>query len=292
MCLLPLVFVSVKFPDEIAYQEMEESMADLTGKSVILTGASEGIGRALALELARRGARQVLAARNSERLASVCAECAALGGSTVPAATDVSDREACRALVSRAIEEFGRLDVLINNAGVTMWTKFEEVTELDIFATLMRVNYLGAVYLTKFALPHLKETQGRLVVVSSVAGMTGVPTRTGYSASKHAVIGFFDSLRIELAGTGVSVTNVAPDFVRSEIHRRAMTGSGEALGRSPLANTKIMSAETCARIVADATEKRRRLVITSARGRIGRWVRLVAPGLIDKIAARAIASAS
>jgi short-subunit dehydrogenase len=126
------------------------------------------------------------------------------------------------------------------------------------------------------------------VAVSSLAGLTGVPTRTGYAASKHAVFGFFDSLRIELAGTGVTVTLVAPDFVVSEIHRRAAGPDGKPLGESPMQESRIMTAERCAEHIVDAMQRRQRLRILSLRGRVGRFVRLIAPGLIDAIAARAV----
>jgi len=171
---------------------------------------------------------------------------------------------------------------------MSMWTRLDEVQDLSIFETLMKVNYLGCVYLTYFALPDLKKSRGQIVVVGSLAGLTGVPTRTGYSASKHALMGFFDSLRIELAGTGVDVTVVAPDFVVSEIHKRSLGKDGRPLERSPMQEAKIMSTEECADMILRAMSRRERLVIGSRRGRLGRWVRLVAPGLIDRIARRAI----
>ena len=127
--------------------------------------------------------------------------------------TDVTDRDACRRLVEAAVERFGGIDVLVNNAGGTMWTRLDEIEDVSIFERLMRLNYLGSVYPTYYALPHLKRARGRLVAVASMAGLIGVPTRTGYSAAKHAVIGFFDSLRVEVADAGVSVTLVCPDFV-------------------------------------------------------------------------------
>jgi short-subunit dehydrogenase len=138
------------------------------------------------------------------------------------------------------------------------------------------------------ALPHLKQSRGLLVAVASLAGLTGVPERSGYAASKHAMIGFFDSLRIELAGSGVDVTVVAPDFVVSEIHKRAIGPDGEPLGESPMMQSKIMTAEECARRIADAVQKRQRQLLMSARGKWGRWLKLLAPSLIDRIAARAI----
>jgi short-subunit dehydrogenase len=153
----------------------------------------------------------------------------------------------------------------------------------------MRVNYLGTAWLTHAALPALKASRGRLVAVASVAGLTGVPERTAYAASKHAVVGFMDSLRIELAGTGVSVTVIAPDFVLSKAHERAVGADGRPLGASPLRKDRIMTAEACAQLIRAAVLRRDRLLVTSLRGRIGRWVALFAPALIDRIAARAIA---
>jgi short-subunit dehydrogenase len=150
------------------------------------------------------------------------------------------------------------------------------------------VNYLAPVRLTALALPHLKQSKGLLVAVASLAGLTGVPERSGYAASKHALIGFFDSLRIELAGSGVEVSVVAPDFVISEIHKRAIGPNGEPLGESPMVKSKIMTAEECAARIAKAIDRRERQVLMSVRGKLGRWLKLVAPGVIDRIAAKAI----
>jgi short-subunit dehydrogenase len=141
---------------------------------------------------------------------------------------------------------------------------------------------------TYYALPWLKRSRGRIVVVSSLVGLAGVPARTAYAASKHALFGFFDSLRIELADTGVGVTMVAPDFVLSEIHRRALDGEGRPLGKSPLKEEKIMTAETCARMMVRAIERRDRMLITSLRGRILHRLRPWIPGLADRVAAAAI----
>ena len=260
----------------------------LAGSSILVTGASQGIGKAVCLRLAARHVRLTLAARDAEALEQVAAACRQRGGDALVAPADVSQPTDCERLVGQAITTWGRLDGLINNAGIDMIARFDEVTDIHLFERLMRVNYLGYVYPTWYALPELKRTRGRLVAVSSLAGMTGVPTRTGYAASKHAVIGFFDSLRIELAGSGVSVTVVAPDFVLSEIHRRAAGPDGRPLGQSPMQESKIMTADQCAAEIVKATEKRQRLRILSLRGRLGRYVRLVTPGLIDAIAARAV----
>lgn len=256
---------------------------------VVLTGASEGIGAALAVAFAREGARLVLAARSTERLEAAAGPCRALGAEVLCVPTDVGDHAANVALVEATLARFGRLDVLVANAGITMWSRFDALTDLGVLERVMRVNYLGAAWLTAAALPALRASGGRIVAVASVAGITGVPERTGYAASKHAMVGFFDSLRIELEGSGVSVTVIAPDFVRSQIHARAIGADGAPLGASPMQADRIMGAEECARIIVRATARRERLVITSLRGRLGRWVRLFAPGLIDRVAARAIA---
>lgn len=264
-------------------------MAAFSDNVVILTGASEGIGRALALAIAPQRPLLVVAARSMERLESLAEECRELGATVLPVATDVTDESQCAALIARTIETFDRIDTLVVNAGATMWTRLDALEDTAVLRKVMEVNYFGAVYCTRAALPHLQKTAGRLVAVASVAGLTGVPERTGYSASKHAMVGFFDSLRIELAGSGVTVTVIAPDFVVSEIHRRAMGADGRPLGETPMQEDRIMTAERCAELIIDAMARRKRLLITSRRGKLGRWFKLLAPGLIDRIAAKAIA---
>jgi NAD(P)-dependent dehydrogenase (short-subunit alcohol dehydrogenase family) len=263
-------------------------MPSFAGRVVVVTGASSGIGKALCVELAGERPRLVLAARDEARLEEVAGLCAGRGAETLVAPTDVTSEEACRRLVARTVERFGGLDVLVNNAGIGLIARVDELADLSAYERLMRVNYLGCVYPTVHALPELKRSKGRIAVVSSLTGLTGVPTRAGYSATKHAVFGFFDSLRIELKGTGVTVTMIAPDYVVTEIHRRAIGPDGRPLGRTPLDESRIMTAEDCARIILRGLAQRRRLVIPSWRGRVGRYVRLIAPGLIDAVAERAV----
>src|SRR5579863_10723471 len=263
-------------------------MGTFAGKTVLITGASEGIGRALALELAPEGPNLLLSARNAARLEDTARECRARGAAAETCAGDVSRSADCSACVARAVERFGGLDVLVNNAGITMWARFDAVTDFSVFERLLAVNYLGAVYLTAAALPHLKRSRGLIVAVASIAGITGVPERTGYAASKHAMVGFFESLRIELRGSGVDVTIVAPDFVKSELHKGALGADGRPLRVSPMDEPRIMTSEQCARLIVRAMGRRQRLLITSRRGRLGRWARLVAPAAVDRIAARAI----
>jgi len=263
-------------------------MSEFRGKVVVVTGASEGIGRAICLALAPQGARLVLAARNGARLEELKKEVEALGGGALCVPTDVTEEAACKALIARAGEAYGQIDALVNNAGGTMWTTLEDITDLSIFDRLIRLNYLGSVYCTYYALPWLKKTRGRIVGVSSVAGITGVPTRTAYAASKHAMFGFFDSLRIEVAEQGISVTMAAPDYVVSEIHRRALGSDGKPLGVSPIHEAKVMKSDECARLIVEAMTRRERLLLTSSRGRLGRWLKLLAPQVMDNLAAKAI----
>jgi short-subunit dehydrogenase len=263
-------------------------MDGFTGRTVLITGASEGIGRSLALELAATGAQLALNARNATRLEETGTACAARGAEVLTLAGDVSRQSDCEQLVARTLARFQGLDVLVNNAGITMWSRFDAIGDLGVFGRVLAVNYLGAVYTTAAALPALKAARGLIVAVASVAGLTGVPERTAYAASKHAMVGFFESLRIELAGSGVDVTIVAPDFVVSELHRRALGPDGTPLGASPMQESRIMTSEECARLIVAAMRRRQRLLVTSARGRLARWARLLAPVLVDRLAARAI----
>ena len=254
----------------------------------IITGASSGIGWELALQLADQGARIVLAARHADKLAALAEACRARGGQALAVPTDVTQPEACQALVSQAAAAYGKIDMLVNNAGITMWARVDEITDLSIFEKIIQVNYLGSLYCTFYALPQLRQSRGRIVAISSLTGKAGVPTRSGYAASKHAMVGFFDSLRIELDGSGVSVTMVYPGFVATGVQARAFGPDGSLLGRNPLQLDKVMSTEECARLTLRAAAGRRWEEIMTLRGKLGQWLKLVAPGLVDRIARKAI----
>ncbi|GAC1451182.1 MAG: SDR family oxidoreductase [Steroidobacteraceae bacterium] len=263
-------------------------MNNFANRTVLITGASEGIGRALALELADQGARLALNARSAARLGETARDCAGRGAEVVAVAGDVARLPDCQRLIEATLARFGGLDVVVNNAGITMWSRFDALQDLSVFGRLLAVNYLGAVYVTAAALPHLRRSRGLLVAVASIAGLTGVPERTGYAASKHAMIGFFESLRIELLGSGVDVSIIAPDFVVSQIHRRAIGPDGKPLGATPMQESRIMSAQRCAQLMVRAMQRRRRFTILSPRGRLVRWARLIVPRAVDRIAPRAI----
>ncbi len=266
------------------------NFADMRKKTFVITGASSGIGEALAQAFAARGEQLVLASRQASELERVAEACRRAGGEALVVPTDVTDPEACRRLVLAAVARFGGIDVLINNAGVAMWARFAEVTDLTLFERIMKVNYLGSVYLTHFALPHLLARRGLIVAVSSLTGKTGVPTRTGYAASKHAMQGFFDSLRVELLGTGVDVLVASPGFVRTGIRERTLGPDGKPRERSPRAegDATTMSLETCTAILVRAIDRRERDVVMTTLAKVGMWVKLVAPGLVDRMALRAV----
>ena len=260
------------------------------GKSVLITGASEGIGRALALALAREGACLCLVARNETRLVELAQELRSTGTKVATVVADVTVPADATRMVRETVAALGGLDILVLNAGGSMWAEFETLQDPDAAARqLMELNFFSCVRITQAALPHLKRSRGLIVPVASVAGFTGVPTRTLYAASKHAVVGFFESLRVELMGTGVDISLVAPDFVVTELHQRALGSDGQPIGHGSLDPRKVMTAEACAELMLRAMSSRKRLLITSARGRWGRWLKMVAPGLVDRIAKRAVA---
>lgn len=257
-------------------------------KTIVLTGASTGIGRELALKLASQGENLVLAARNSTALQQVADACNQQGGCAIAVPTDVASPDACQQLIAAAIEKFGQIDVLVNNAGISAIATFDRITDLSIFERVMRINYLGAVYCSHYALPYLKASQGLLVAISSLCGKTGVPTRSAYVASKHAMQGFFDTLRIELRGMGVDVLVVSPGYVTTDIRQRALGSDGAPLGTSPRDESQpTLSAAACAEQILQAMERRQRELVMTAKGKALPLMKLLAPGMVDWLAARA-----
>lgn len=259
---------------------------------VVLTGASDGMGAEMARQMAAsEGAALalVLAARNKEMLEQVAARCSALGAQVLVVPTDVSDQVQCEALIATAVARYGRIDVLINNAGKSAQALFEEVDNLTWYEDLMRINFWGAVWCTHAALPHLKASKGSIVAVSSLAGLVGVPGRTAYGATKFAMTGFFESLRAELKASGVSVTTAYPGVVATKIRYRGFNARGHQAGKSGLKEEGAMSVEECARLIIRAMNGRKREIVMTAKGKVGRFLKLIAPGLIEKMALNALA---
>jgi short-subunit dehydrogenase len=258
---------------------------------VAITGASDGIGAELARQWARRerGLALVLAARDADKLRAVAAQCEADGARTLVQRCDVSQQADCVALIDAAVAAFGRLDVLVNNAGMSAHARLQDTPDLAWTEALMRVNHWGGVWCTHAALPHLLRSKGRIVAVSSLAGLVGVPCRTAYCATKFAMTGFFEALRVELAPQGVGVTIAYPGVVATEIRRRGFDAAGRPAGVSGLDEGNAMSVEACAKGILDGVERGKRDIIMEPKGRVGRWLKLLAPGLIDRMALAALA---
>ena len=249
----------------------------------IITGASSGIGEELALQLADHGAWLTLAARTAEKLQKVAEECIQRGGRAVAIPTDVSDQSQCKKLIDSAIEEYGRIDTLINNASIAAAASFYEYQDLAVFEKSVQINFMGSVFCTFYALPYLKETRGRLVGVSSMAGKCPTAKASGYNSSKAAVTGFYNSLRQELVGSGVTVTGIYPGFINTGITGRAITASGDKTGKQMAQEANGMPVETCVRLIIKAVEKRKREAIIPAWCKILPWMNLIAPRTFEKI---------
>jgi len=257
-------------------------------KVVIITGASSGIGKALAEKYAAEGWNLVLAARRNERLQELKEKIAQAEVLTVK--TDVTVEGDCKNLVEKAVERFGKIDVLINNAGISMRALFNN-TEMEVLHRLMNVNYWGTVNCTKYAMPHLLKQKGSLVGVISVGGYIGLPGRAGYSASKFAVRGFLETLRIENLKTGLHVLVAAPGFTASEIRKSALTANGDKQGETPRNENKMMSAEACAVHIFRAVEKRKRqLILTFLEGKFTVFLSKIMPRFLDRMNYKMFAS--
>ena len=258
---------------------------------IVITGASDGIGAEMARQWAARGRADialVLAARSADKLEAVAAACRASGAQVLALRCDVGVQADCIALINAAVKAFGRIDTLVNNAGMSAHANFEDVTDLSWYETLMRINHWGSVWCTHAALPHLKASRGRIVAVASLAGLVGVPGRTAYSGTKFAMTGFFESLRVELLPAGVSVTIAYPGVVATGIRYRGFNAQGQAAGKSGLDERGAMSVEECARLIVDGTQARRRDIVMSAKGKLGRWLKLIAPAMVDRMALKAL----
>jgi len=256
---------------------------DFKSKVVIITGASSGIGKACAEEFAKRGAHLVLAARQYVTLCEITAELEKkYGVKAIAVQADVSKEEDCEQLIKQAVTTFGGIDVLINNAGLSMRALFNDV-DLSVLKNLMDVNFWGTVYCTKHALSEILKTKGSIIGVSSIAGYRGLPGRTGYSASKFAMNGFMESLRTELLKTGVHVMVACPGFTTSNIRVAALSEDGKSHGETSMDEGKMMTAEEVAVIMADGIVKRKRTLVITGQGKLTVWLNKLLPSLADKL---------
>jgi len=253
----------------------------MNGKVVIITGASSGIGRALAVEYAKIGASLALAARRIELLNELKKELP--DSKILLIQTDVTSEEACKELINKTMQHYGRIDVLINNAGLSMRALFDDI-ELRSFKRVMDVNFYGTVYCTKYALPYLIDSKGSLVGIISVAGHVALPARSAYSASKFAVRGFLDTIRLENLHTGLHVLVAAPGFTATEIRTSALRADGTIQGETPRKEEKMMSAGDCAILVIRAIAHRKRsVVLTFAEGKLPVFFAKFFPMLLDRL---------
>lgn len=249
-------------------------------KVVIVTGASSGIGRAIAREFARNGSKVVLAARSHDKLLSLDREIREEGFEAFPCVTDVTSEEECRRLIEATVERYGTIHILVNNAGISMRALFEDV-QISVLKRLMDVNFWGTVHCTKYALPYIVGNKGSIVGVSSVAGFHGLPGRTGYSASKFAMHGFLETIRIEYLREKLHVMIIAPGFTTSEIRRNALKADGSQQGNSPREEGKMMSPEHVARWVLKGIRKKKRTKIMTWIGRLTALFQRILPGFVD-----------
>lgn len=261
----------------------------LNDKVVIITGASSGIGRSLATEFAKRGANLVLGSRQFVTLCEITQQLEQQYGiKAVAVQCDVTVEEDCEHLVKQALATFGKIDVLINNAGISMRALFND-TDVQVLRSVMDVNFWGTVYCTKHALPEILNSKGSIVGVSSIAGYKGLPGRTGYSASKFAVNGFLDALRVENLKTGIHILTACPGFTASNIRNTALDKAGNQQGESTLHEEKMMTSDEVAKIIAEGVENRSRTLIMTFQGKLTVWLNKFFPKLLDKLVYNTIA---
>ncbi|MFN2395633.1 MAG: SDR family oxidoreductase [Bacteroidales bacterium] len=257
-------------------------MDKLKDKVVIITGASSGIGKALAIEAMKRDMQVVLAARRKELLEELAVKHSWNPEKYLLVGTDVSIEEDCKRLTDNTIARFGRIDILINNAGISMRALFADL-DLDVIKKIMDVNFWGTVYCTKYALPWLLKSKGSVTGVSSIAGIRGLPARTGYSASKFAMQGFLEALRTENLKTGLHVMVALPGFTSSNIRKTALANDGSMQGESPRKEAEMMSAEEVAKHILKGIAKRKRTLVLTAQGKLTVFLNKMVPGLTDKL---------
>jgi short-subunit dehydrogenase len=252
-------------------------------KVVVITGGTDGIGRALVESLLEQGASVATCSRNHDKLYQLQIQYPQYPLHTLTC--DVSKPEECQRFIDSTLQTFGKIDILINNAGVSMRASFSD-TDIRVMQTLMDTNFWGAVYCTKRALPSLLAEKGIIVGISSIAGYRGLPGRSGYSASKHALQGWLEALRTELLETGTHVMWVCPGFTSSNIRKTALNQSGEAQGESPLEENKLMTSQECAEHILEAIQRRKRTLVMTFDGKRAVWLNRLLPGLADKLVHR------
>lgn len=250
-------------------------------KVVIITGASSGIGLACAKSFFEAGAKVVLAARSEEILMEIIKGLDCTGKSCLAVKTDVTVQEDCKQMVEQTLKKFGKIDILVNNAGISMRALFQDV-RMDVLQKVMDVNFWGTVYCTKYALPEILKTKGTVVGISSIAGFHGLPGRSAYSASKFAMQGFLESVRIENLKKGVQVLILSAGFTSSNIRKSALDAQGNPQGETPRPEEKLMPPERVAKNVLRSIRKRKRNRIMTVEGQLMVFFQRIIPFLVDR----------
>lgn len=254
----------------------------MKNKVVIITGGSSGIGLALAEKFGKAGSKVMITGRNQESLDKAVVGLQAKGITVSAFQADVSKEADNKAMADAAIRQYGTIDILVNNAGISMRAIFSEV-DLEVVKKVMDINFYGVLYATRYCLPEITKNKGSIVGVSSIAGFRGLPGRTGYSASKFALNGFLEVLRTELLKTGVHVLTACPGFTASNIRMRALTKDGNAQGKSPRVEEKMMTADECANHIYKAIVRRKRTLVLTSQGKFTVWLNKWWPSLADKL---------
>ena len=255
------------------------------GKAVVVTGAASGIGRALATRFARAGSRVAVLDRDFEGAERVATELQSAGAEALPVECDVTDPEACVSAMTRVRETYGAIDVLINNAGITHLSRVAD-TDISVYRRVMDVNLFGAVHCTQAALPSLLERRGHVIVISSVAGFAPLAGRSGYTASKHALHGFFNTLRAEHAADGLRVLLVCPSFVATHIGDNALGAGGDPPARPRTEYGTPADPADVAKAIYTAAVRNRRLLIVGSVGKLAYAMTRVAPALYERMMVR------
>ena len=251
-------------------------------KVIIITGASSGIGLATARLFAGMGAKLSLAARSIDRLESLASELTDDRSRILCIKTDVSVEEDCRRLIEETVRRFGKIDILINNAGISMRAPFLDVN-LEVIKKLMNVNFWGTVYCTKYALPEILKSKGSIAGIISTAGYVAIPGRTGYVTSKYAIRGFLETLRIEHLNDGINILVFAPGYTASNVRNAALLADGSPQGYSPKDEGKLMSAEKVAEKLAYGLYRSKKEMILTALGYWDIWLYRRFPRLMDRV---------
>lgn len=255
-------------------------MSFFKDKTVIVTGGTDGIGLALVEMLVNAGARVATCGRNHDKLYTLQTTFASK--TFLAMAADVSVEVECAKLVETTVKNFGGVDILINNAGISMRALFNE-TSLDTIRKVMDINFWGSVYCTKYALPYIIKSKGTVAGISSIAGYRGLPGRSGYSASKHALQGWLEALRTEMLDSGVNVMWACPGFTASNIRNTALNSQAAQQGESPMDEEKMMSATECATYILHAIEKRKRTLVLTSQGKLTIFLNRFIPSLADRM---------